>query len=62
MEYHKAHGRRKAGSWGPPHKDLRTDANQATRTLLKKEAKDAQRSPPDEIEADASTSGPSTGQ
>lgn len=37
MDHYKAHGRRKAGTWGKPHKDLRTDANRATRALQRVE-------------------------
>lgn len=52
MDYHKAHGRRKAGTWGKPHKKLRTDANQATRTLLKKETYEEVLIKTEEIEED----------
>ncbi|QIG70645.1 hypothetical protein EVB91_089 [Rhizobium phage RHph_I1_18] len=34
--FFKMFGRRKAGSWGKPHKQLRTDANRATRTIVKR--------------------------
>lgn len=39
MDHYKSYGRHKAGTWGKPHKELRTDANQAVRALQTHEAR-----------------------